>query len=146
MDAPERLARLPSRLVGQVSLQADRLVAAALAEEGLRRHHYAVLAALAEHGPASQAELGRRLWIDRKDLHAVVADLERAGLVSRARDPADRRRNVVAVTPAAGDALERLDARVAAAQETLLAPLDSPERAELLRLLGRLADHHRGSR
>src|SRR3954464_7014558 len=107
----DRLARLPSRLVGQASLHADRLVAAALAEEGMRRHHYAVLAALAD-GPASQAELGRRLWIDRQDPHGVVADLEAAGLISRVRDEADRRRNVVAATPAAAETLERLDARV----------------------------------
>src|SRR4051812_27761055 len=140
----ERLARLPSRLVGQASLHADRLVAAALAQEGLRRHHYAVLASLAEHGPASQAELGRRLWIDRKDLHAVVADLEAADLISRVRDDADRRRNVVAATPAAAETLERLDARVAAAQEAFLAPLDEAERAQLAALLTRVIDHHRG--
>jgi MarR family transcriptional regulator, lower aerobic nicotinate degradation pathway regulator len=139
-----RLARLPSRLVGQASLHADRLVAAALAAEGMRRHHYAVLVALTEHGPASQADLGRRLWIDRKDLHSVVADLEQAGLISRVRDETDRRRNVVATTPAAAQTLERLDARVAAAQDEFLAPLSAPERDELVRLLGRLADHQRG--
>jgi MarR family transcriptional regulator, lower aerobic nicotinate degradation pathway regulator len=134
-----RLDRLPSRLLGQAALRADRLVAEALAEEGVRRHHYAVLATLADHGPASQAELGRRLWIDRSDMHAVLADLEHAGLVSRERDTADRRRNVVAVTPAAEPVLARLDARVAAAQEAVLAPLDAGERAQLLDLLARLA-------
>jgi MarR family transcriptional regulator, lower aerobic nicotinate degradation pathway regulator len=135
-----RLARLPSRLLGQAALRADRLVAAALAEEGVRRHHYAVLATLADHGPASQAELGRRLWIDRSDMHAVLADLERSGLVTRTRDAGDRRRNVVAVTPAAGPALERLDARVADAQEALLAPLDAADREQLLGLLARVID------
>jgi DNA-binding MarR family transcriptional regulator len=133
-----RLARLPSRLLGQASLRADRLVAAALAEEGVRRHHYAVLATLADQGPASQAELGRRLWIDRSDMHAVLADLEAAGLVTRERDAGDRRRNVVAATPAADAALERLDARVAEAQEALLAPLDAAERSQLLDLLARV--------
>jgi MarR family transcriptional regulator, lower aerobic nicotinate degradation pathway regulator len=142
MEAPARLAGLPSRLVGQASRHADRLVAAALAEAGMRRHHYAVLAALAEHGPASQADLGRRLWIDRKDLHAVVADLEQADLISRVRDQADRRRNVVALNRAGERALERLDRRVATAQEEFLAPLDAAERRELLALLARLADHH----
>jgi DNA-binding MarR family transcriptional regulator len=68
----------------------------------------------------------------------VLADLERAGLVSRERDAADRRRNVVAATPAAEPALERLDARVAEAQAALLAPLDAAERAQLLDLLARL--------
>jgi DNA-binding MarR family transcriptional regulator len=133
-----RLDRLPSRLLGQAALRADRLVADALAEEGVRRHHYAVLATLADHGPASQAELGRRLWIDRSDMHAVLADLERAGLVTRERDAADRRRNVVAVTAAAAPALERLDARVAAAQEELLGALDGAEREQLLNALARL--------
>jgi MarR family transcriptional regulator, lower aerobic nicotinate degradation pathway regulator len=133
-----RLDRLPSRLLGQASLQADRLVADALAEAGVRRHHYAVLASLADLGPASQAELGRRLWIDRSDMHAVLADLERAGLVARERDANDRRRNVVTVTPAAAPALERLDARVAEAQAALLSPLDAAERAQLLDLLARL--------
>ena len=133
-----RLARLPSRLLGRAALHAERLVAAALAEEGVRRHHYAVLATLTEHGPASQAELGRRLWIDRSDMHAVLTDLESAGLVTRERDTADRRRNVVAVTPAAAQALERLDARVAEAQAALLAQLDAAERSQLLDLLARL--------
>jgi MarR family transcriptional regulator, lower aerobic nicotinate degradation pathway regulator len=133
-----RLDRLPSRLLGQAALRADRLVADALAEEGVRRHHYAVLATLADHGPASQAELGRRLWIDRSDMHAVLADLERAGLVTRARDAEDRRRNVVEVTPAAAPALNRLDARVGEAQAALLAPLDAAEREQLLDLLERV--------
>jgi MarR family transcriptional regulator, lower aerobic nicotinate degradation pathway regulator len=133
-----RLARLPSRLLGRAALRADRLVATALAEDGVRRHHHAVLATLADHGPASQAELGRRLRIDRSDMHAVLADLERAGLVTRERDAGDRRRNFVAVTPAAAPALSRWDARVAAAQEALLAPLDAAEREELTRLLERL--------
>ena len=59
------------------------------------------------------------------------------------RDEADRRRNVVAATPAAAT-LERLDARVAAAQEAFLAPLDAAERAQLSALLARVIDHHRG--
>jgi DNA-binding MarR family transcriptional regulator len=139
-----RLDRLPSRLLGQASLRADRLVADALAEEGVRRHHYAVLATLADRGPASQAELGRRLWIDRSDMHGVLADLERAGLVTRERDAADRRRNVVTVTPAAAPALARLDARVAEAQAALLAPLDAAERAQLLDLLARLVASRAG--
>src|SRR5919198_1708462 len=88
---PRRLARLPSWLVGQLALDARRLVGEALAQAGVRRHHFAVLAALDEQGATSQAELGRRLWIDRSDLHAVLNELERDGLVARVRDAADRR-------------------------------------------------------
>ena len=77
----DRLQRLPSWLAGQMSRQAQRLVDEALAREGARRQHFVVLTSLAEQGPASQAALGRRLWIDRSDLHAILNELEsrRAG-------------------------------------------------------------------
>jgi MarR family transcriptional regulator, lower aerobic nicotinate degradation pathway regulator len=101
------------------------------------------LTSLAEQGAASQAALGRRLWIDPSDLHAILAELERDGLVARVRDEQDRRRNLVTVTAAGAAALKRLDKRVEAAQSALLEPLSATERRELVRILERLVDHAR---
>ncbi|MDW5595249.1 MarR family transcriptional regulator [Conexibacter stalactiti] len=144
MDAPEqppqRLRQLPSWLLNRAANAANGHVGAAFAQEGVRKHHFTVLLALTESGPASQADLGRRLGIDRSDMAAVVADLEGDGLIARERDPGDRRRNVVTATEAGAAALARLDERVSAAQEQLLAPLSAPERTELTRLLRRLLD------
>lgn len=137
---PQRLRQLPSWLLNRAANAANGHVGAAFAQEGVRKHHFTVLLALAESGPASQAALGRRLGIDRSDMAAVVADLEADGLIARERDPGDRRRNVVTATEAGAAALARLDARVSAAQERLLAPLSAPERAELTRLLNRLLE------
>jgi MarR family transcriptional regulator, lower aerobic nicotinate degradation pathway regulator len=94
------------------------------------------------HDPNNGAlhALGRRLWIDRSDLHAILNELERDGLVRRVRDEQDRRRNVVALTPRGTTALKRLDKRVDAAQNALLEPLSAADRRELRRLLGRLVD------
>jgi DNA-binding MarR family transcriptional regulator len=139
-DPPDRLRQLPSWLMGQVARKAGRLVGEALADEGVRRQHFTVLVSLSEQGAASQAELGRRLWIDRSDLHAILGELERDGLVARVRDERDRRRNVVTLTRAGRAALRRLDARVEAAQEALLEPLSARDRRELSRLLARLLD------
>lgn len=141
-DPPTRLRRLPSWLVGQLARTGDRLVGEALASERLRRQHFALLSSLAEQGSASQAMLGRRLWIDRRDLHDIVAELEARGLVERTRDPGDRRRNVVLLTDAGRDALARLERAVAAAQSELLAPLAPDERRVLKRLLERLVAAH----
>jgi DNA-binding MarR family transcriptional regulator len=141
-DPPERLRRLPSWLTSQVARTAATLVGESLAQEGVRRQHFSVLASLAEQGAASQAALGRRLWIDRSDLHALLAELERDGLVGRARDPEDRRRNVVTLTPAGKALLRRLDKRIEAAQAALLEPLSAAERRELIGLLERLVAHH----
>ena len=140
-DPPERLRRLPSWQIAQVANHAARLVADALAQEGgRRRQHYSVLSALAENGPASQADLGRRLWIDRSDLHALLADLEQDGLVARVRDERDRRRNVVTITGAGDAALKRLDKRVQGAQAELLRPLSEADAAALQRLLAQILD------
>ena len=137
-DPPLQLRQLPSWLAGQVARRAERLVSEALAREGARRQHFAVLASLAEQGSASQAALGRRLWIDRSDLHAILNELEDDGLVKRLRDKHDRRRNVVALTPRGTAALKRLDERVHEAQDALLEPLSARDRRELRRLLERL--------
>lgn len=139
-DPPRRLRQLPSWLSSQVASKGQRLVSEALAQEGARRPHFAVLTSLAEQGSASQADLGRRLWIDRSDLHAILNELERDGLVKRVRDEQDRRRNVVALTPRGTAALTRLDARVDAAQNALLDPLSATDRRELRRLLEQLVD------
>lgn len=141
--APAGLWALPSWLLNQAAQAGHRLVSARLATAGLRKYHFSTLLALREGGPASQAALGRRLSIDRSDTAEVVADLERSGLVTRRRDPADLRRNVVALTPAGEEMLDRLAAEVARAQEELLAPLDPQERDELVRLLTRVVEHHR---
>jgi DNA-binding MarR family transcriptional regulator len=142
---PERLTALPSWQLSQVAQYAHRLVSSALAEADVRKHHFTVLLALDEHGTSSQAALGRRLGIDRSDLHAVLNDLEGDGLVARRQVEHDRRRNTVELTAAGREALPRLDARVHAAQEALLEPLSSAERTRLLDALSRLVEHHAGA-
>jgi DNA-binding MarR family transcriptional regulator len=141
-DPPDRIRRLPSWLTGRVAETAAGLVAGALAAEGLRRQHFVVLSALAERGAASQAALGRRLLIDRSDMHGLLSELERDGLVARVRDPDDRRRMLVELTPAGARKLKRLDTRIDAAQEALVAPLSSADRRQLERLLTQLVDYH----
>ncbi|MET0135701.1 MAG: MarR family winged helix-turn-helix transcriptional regulator [Kibdelosporangium sp.] len=139
---PPALTELPSWLLAQVTLQAGRIVSEALAEEGVRRHHYTVLLTLSEQG-SSQADLGRRLGIDRSDLHAVLNDLEGDDLVARVRDEEDRRRNVVELTTKGATILKRLAVKVEEAQDALLRPLSKSERAVFNRILKILLDHHR---
>ncbi|MEV0430874.1 MarR family winged helix-turn-helix transcriptional regulator [Micromonospora sp. NPDC050495] len=139
---PRRLRALPSRLTNQAALSANRIVDRTLAAAGVRRYHYALLAALAEFGPASQAALGRRTGIDRSDMVATVNELADRRLLERAPDPADRRRNIVSITAAGRSRLTDLDRLVADAQEEFLAPLPAADRRRLVDLLTRLVDHH----
>ncbi len=142
---PARLMTTPARPISQLSTHGDRLLTERLATAGARGYHYRVLAALEEFGPASQASLGRRTAMDRSDVVAAVNDLARLELVRRTPDAADRRRNVITITPAGLAHLQRLDGLLAEVQDELLAPLSPAERDQLTRLLGRLLAHHSGA-
>ena len=120
---PSPLNEMPTWLISQTALHAHRLLAQALAAMSSNGYQYRLLAALEEFGPASQAALGRRTGIDRSDVVAAVNDLAERGLVDRSIDPADRRRNIITVTPAGTERFQQLDSVVAGIQHTLLAPL-----------------------
>ncbi|MER6171908.1 MarR family winged helix-turn-helix transcriptional regulator [Streptosporangium sp. NPDC001681] len=141
---PQRLRTLPSRLTNHAALIANRIVDQALAQAGVRRYHYSLLAALEEYGPDSQAALGRRTGIDRSDMVATVNDLAERHLLERAPDPEDRRRNIVTITAAGQKQLAHLDRLLAAAQDEYLAPLSAADRRNLIDLLTRLVDQHGG--
>ncbi|SDT38774.1 MarR family winged helix-turn-helix transcriptional regulator [Actinoplanes derwentensis] len=133
---------LPSWLLNQVSAHAQRLIAEGFAATGARGYHFRLLDSLVTDGPASQAALGRRTGIHLSDLVGALNELESAGFVRRAPDPADKRRNVVSVTGTGRERAAELSERVAAIQEELLAPLSRPERDQLTGLLRRLLEHH----
>jgi DNA-binding MarR family transcriptional regulator len=132
---PSRVAEMPTWLISRAYAHSHRLLVEGFASAGVRGYHYRLLAALEEFGPASQAALGRRTSIDRSDVVAVLNDLAARGLIERAPDPDDRRRNVITITPAGTEQLRALDEVVAGVQEKLLAPLSPADRTRLVRLL-----------
>ncbi|GIF74354.1 MarR family winged helix-turn-helix transcriptional regulator [Asanoa siamensis] len=138
----DRLRNLRTRLLSLAANHSDRLVNEALATADARKWHYAVLATLAEQGPASQSQLSDRTGIYRSDVVAVLNELATRGQVDRAPNPADRRQNVITLTPAGRRQLGKLDRILSGVEEELLAPLTMPERAQLTRLLTTLVDHH----
>ncbi|MFC4063312.1 MarR family winged helix-turn-helix transcriptional regulator [Actinoplanes subglobosus] len=133
---------LPSWLLSQAAAHAHRLVADGFAGVGAKGYHYRLLSSLVTDGPASQAALGRRTAIYLSDLVGALNELEAGGFVRRSPDPADKRRNVVAVTDAGRERAGELGERVEAIQDDLMAPLSADERALLAGLLRRLVEHH----
>jgi len=141
---PRRLWWRTSWLLSQAAGRAYRLVVDNTGGPG-GRTRYAYLAALEEFGPLSQAELGRPLGIDRKEVVGAINELEEHGLALRAPDTHDPRRNAVSITAAGRRELCRLDKALDRAHEALLEPLSSHERDLLDRLLQRLIQHHFGA-
>lgn len=141
-QTPERLRRLASRLLSQLTTRSDRLINEGLARADARKWHYAVLASLEEYGPGSQATLSGRTGIYRSDMVGVLNELTERGLVERAPDPADRRRNTITISPRGRRRLRRLDEVLDELHDELLAPLSPVERDQFVGLLTRLLDHH----
>jgi DNA-binding MarR family transcriptional regulator len=124
--------------LGRANARSQQLLAQAFEAEGVRGYHYRLLAAIEEHGPTSQADLGRQTGIDRSDVVATLDDLVDRGLAQRRPDPVDRRRNVVTLTARGRRMLTRLDKVVDHVQDELLAPLTRKERDDLATLLKKL--------
>ncbi|WP_033822704.1 MarR family winged helix-turn-helix transcriptional regulator [Kitasatospora sp. MBT63] len=134
----QRIQSLPTWLIGRVAASGRGMVADAIAAEGLKLMHHAVLAATADYGPVTQADLGRRLAVDPKDMVGILNHLQAKGLVLRAPHPSDGRKNAVTVTPDGAAVLARCAALAEAANAELLAPLTRDEQKQLMALLTRL--------
>ena len=104
---------------------------------GPRGHQ--VLAAAARGGASTQLALAHHLGVDRTVMTYLLDDLERAGLVARRPDPADRRARRIELTGDGEARLAELERALRTAEDDLLAPLDAEERAVLRHLLARLA-------
>lgn len=139
--ALDRVAKLPTWLLSRANARSQAILDTAFTEAGVRGYHYRLLAALAQYGSLSQADLGRNTGIDRKDVAITVAELESAELVARTADPDDARRKVVSLTGLGSRRLRKLDRVLQQVQADVLAPLTDSEQHTLTRLLVKLAAH-----
>ncbi|WP_328979145.1 MarR family winged helix-turn-helix transcriptional regulator [Streptomyces canus] len=130
---------LPSWLLGRAAARGRALVAEALAAEGMKMWHHVVLSAVRDLAPVAQADLGRGVRLDPKDLVGILNDLQSAGLVLRAPDPTDRRKNAVSLTDEGARLLKRCEKVAREANDELLAPLSVAERAQFMSLLIRIS-------
>jgi DNA-binding MarR family transcriptional regulator len=117
---------------------ANRRIKGAMAARGLKMSHGHVLMELATAGPMSQQALCESLGVDPSVLVAVLNDLENAGLAERRRDPADRRRHIVEMSPSGKGVVTEIHEAVAGVEAELFAGLDPAELATLHALLIRV--------
>jgi MarR family transcriptional regulator, temperature-dependent positive regulator of motility len=105
---------------------------------GMRLKQYALLGDLRDHGGAvSQQALCGTLHLDPNNLVLMLNEIEAAGFAERRRDPDDRRRHIVELTPAGVRALERAEKGMQSVEDEVLSGLNAKERVELGRLLSR---------
>lgn len=101
---------------------------------GITVTQFGVLESLHHIGPLCQGELAEKLLRSGGNLTLVVDNLEKAGLVSRERDPADRRFVVVKLTANGTAFISALFPKVVARVVDEMTPLSSTELSDLGRL------------
>ena len=98
---------------------------------GLTALQYTALTVLERHPDLTAAHLARLSFVTAQSMSDMVTALMGAGLVERHRDPADRRRLVLALRPEGQRLLDELRPQVAALEARMLAPLTRGQADEL---------------
>jgi MarR family transcriptional regulator, 2-MHQ and catechol-resistance regulon repressor len=101
---------------------------------GLTVTQFGVLETLHHLGPLCQGELAEKLLRSGGNLTLVVDNLEKAGLVTRERDPADRRFVVVKLTARGSEFISGLFPKIVANVVREMSQLSGTELNDLGRL------------
>lgn len=104
---------------------------------GMHMRHLMALSYVRDHDGGPQQELAEALCMDANNVVLLLNELEQAGYVARRRDPDDRRRHRVELTPAGAKALANAEHAQETIEDDVLQALDADERATLWRLLTR---------
>lgn len=117
----------------------------ALREVGLSTREHMVLEAAAGGGH-SHIEIARAVGLDKTTMVATVDELERSGLVERARSPTDRRVYLVEVTGEGRRKLREAAKVMDAVRDDVLAHLPARQREEFLGALTALVSERLAQR
>jgi DNA-binding MarR family transcriptional regulator len=100
---------------------------------------FVCLLLLLEHGTVIQRELAALAGSDANTMSAVIALLERKGLVVRTPHKVDRRARVVSLTPAGRTTTRRASTRLKRIHKRLLGEFSGEEAGQLASSLHRLS-------
>jgi DNA-binding MarR family transcriptional regulator len=106
-----------------------------LDRHGVSMWAYAVLTALHASPMRTQAALAASIGADKTRLIPVLDELQRAGLLSREPDPADRRVRLLDLTAAGRDVHHRILTEIRAAEQVLLGAVPGNDQETFLRTL-----------
>lgn len=130
--------------LGFLTITTNRLMSAMarkrLADAGadITIEQWGVLTLLWEKDGLSQDELAYIVCVDKSSISRVLDVLERRGLVSRRRDPADARRKILYATEASREIQELCRVVAAGANMDMLADVDAEELQTCLKVLAQV--------
>jgi len=130
-DVLEERASSAGLLLALLGQEAMRRLRTAHAAVGVSPRQFHLLGLLHDRGALSQTELGVIMGLDKSVVVSLLNPLETAGLLSRRRDAADRRRHLVQLTPAGTRQLDKAVRAQREAEDELFAGLSHDQRRAL---------------
>ena len=122
-------------LIDHLARISRRAADAAMADGSLRPRHVIALTLLGERGPMTQHAVGAALSLDPSNVVGLLNELEERGLITRRRDPADRRRHIVEVSATGADELTQTYTQLGLVEDELFKTLTCEQRSTLHELL-----------
>ena len=116
---------------------------------GLTDAHFNVLMLLKHHtldGRITQTELGNMLLVNRANITGLIDRMEKAGLVRRIPDPADRRVNYIEMTEEGIKALEKANKAYYERIQEIMSSLSDSDYTSLCSLLETIRDRMRNGK
>lgn len=135
----ESVTNTISFLLSKLGQLANARFADRLAQLGIRPRHCAVLELLTGP-PKAQLELATTIGVTPSVVVDMLDELERIDAIRRVRDRADRRRQLIELTPAGHQLRRRALALARETDDSLLDGLDTAQAAALRTGLQRMAD------
>lgn len=127
-----------SRSIPHMTRLMRRVNAAAKVEViGMNLKQMAMLVALREQGELPQITLCDMMKLTQNTVVTWLNELEDYGFVQRHRDPDDRRKHNVALTPKGEVALEQAETEMRRLEDEVLAGLTADERNTLRKLMAK---------
>jgi DNA-binding MarR family transcriptional regulator len=111
-----------------------------LNEAGVASPHEIVLLYLDTHGPVPQTDLVHYMGRDRSTVTATLQAMERAGLVTRASSPSDKRAMIVQLSRKGRDSVPRAQAAWHELERRTTSALTPKQQADLMDALSAIRD------
>jgi DNA-binding MarR family transcriptional regulator len=144
MSRRSELSHAISREIRRQQVRTDAFDDTVSIALGINRSDHRTIDVLDQEGPLAAGQLAKAVGLSTAAMTTVIDRLEARGFVSRTRDPRDRRRVLVELTPALHKAMWPLYAPLAEHAEALYGSFSEEELELILRFLLTASDQFSG--
>ena len=125
-------------LVGRTNMKVHRVLSQLLSELDLTLAQHEILVAIWQSPDITQQQLAEKLLVVKSNISALVAKMERSGLLERTPDPSDNRNKRLTLSPEGEDLVIRSLEKQNQVIERMVSVVDDKELEYIERIMRRV--------